>query len=112
MKCREEQIFACLSSNATTEQLDVTWVDDTVLMTAVTSPDDIVPVAKSIAGIAFTQLRRVGFTPNCKRGKSQVMPVVIGRRAADVNADIFGDNKRAVLMLLMILATSRQLLSA
>ena len=65
------------------------WVDDTVIMSPVPSAEDIAPVSAVVAGIAFSQLRRVGFKPNCKLGKNQLVPVVIGRNAKAVNTELF-----------------------
>ena len=42
-----------------------------------------------IVATAFSQLRSVGFSPNCNKGKSQIMLVIIGKRAADVKTYIF-----------------------
>ena len=72
--------------------------DDTVLMAAVSQPEDIIHAANVITSTAFTQLRRVGFTPNCKKGRSQIMPVIIGKQAVAVKRKLFveGDPKLEV----------------
>ena len=54
-------------------------------MAAVSQPEDIIHVANAITSTPFTQLCRVGFVPDCKNGKYEIMPVIIGKQAAAVN---------------------------
>jgi hypothetical protein len=84
-----DPVFSTLSMSHNAEYLDITWVDDTVIMTAVGAPSQIMPVARTIASVCFTELRKLGFTRNTKRGKSQLMPIVIGKGTADAVTDIY-----------------------
>ena len=93
MRCSDEPIFSSIYPGQLVELFDSTWVDDTVIMSAVSSPHEIMIIGSTIASTAITQLRRVGFTPNCKQGKSQVMPIIIGKDAGVVKHDIFVKRK-------------------
>ena len=64
-----EPLFAIYGQSIDVESLDITWVDDCVIMAMFGDPLDITPPAKVIAGVAFTELRKLGFTPNTKIGK-------------------------------------------
>ena len=88
-----EPVFHTIGDSALVESLDVTWVDDTVICAACHSTADIVPIAKRIASIAFSDLRRFGFTPNTKRGKTQVMPIILGPDTPAVASKIYVEDK-------------------
>ena len=81
LKCSEVPIFVSLGIGNVVEQFDATWVDDTVLMVAVPCLDDSMPIAQTIASVACFQMRKVGFIPNRKKGKTHIMPFIIGKQA-------------------------------
>ena len=48
----------------------MTWVDGTVVCAACQHARDVPPIALRVAHLAFSDLRRPGFTPNIKQGKT------------------------------------------
>ena len=89
-------LFSVLDGMDQCSQTDILWVDDTVICAACHSTADIVPIAERIASIAFSDLRRFGFTPNTKRGKTQVMPIILGPDTPAVASKIYVEDKSEI----------------
>ena len=85
-------LFPMLAPGASYDCVDSTWVDDTVVMVIVPKAVDVHPTATLTCAILFTELRRIGFEPNTKRGKCQVMPVISGDGCHEANQEIFFRN--------------------
>ena len=93
IRVEHDPVFPCISRGTLIDCIDTTWVDDTVIMSVVRSAALVHGASKQLGSIVLTELRRFGFNPNTKKGKTQILPVLHGRDLKIAEDEIWTQNQ-------------------